>query len=212
MSDENFKNVFSKNLKKYMDQYEINNAELSRILGVSESTVGKWVLKKAVPRMGIVEKLSIIFHIEKSDLIEDKTDKQSSLAKGVRIPVLGRVAAGIPIEAITDIEDWEEIPQNMTQMGEYFALKIEGKSMEPHMLDGDVVIVRRQADVDSGDVAVVLVNGNDATVKQVSKSENGLTLIGWNPAVYTPRTYTKKECQEFPVSILGKVVEIRRKL
>lgn len=212
MSDENFKNVFSKNLKKYMDQYEINNAELSRILGVSESTVGKWVLKKAVPRMGIVEKLSIIFHIEKSDLIEDKTGKPSSPTKGIRIPVLGRVAAGIPIEAITDIEDWEEIPQSMAKTGEYFALKIAGKSMEPRMMDGDVVIVRRQSDVDSGDIAVVLVNGNDATVKQISKSDAGLTLIGWNPSVYTPKTYNKKECKELPVTILGKVVEIRGKL
>ena len=84
--------------------------------------------------------------------------------------------------------------------------------MEPRMLDGDVVIVKRQSDVDNGDVAVVLVNGNDATVKQITKSETGLTLIGWNLAVYTPRTYNKEECQDLPVSILGKVVEIRGKL
>jgi len=204
--------IFIKNLKRYMDVFQMNQVDLATRMQVNKSVISSWLSGTRYPRMNTVEKLATIFHIEKSDLIEDKTDKQSSLAKGVRIPVLGRVAAGIPIEAITDIEDWEEIPQNMTQMGEYFALKIAGKSMEPHMLDGDVVIVRRQADVDSGDVAVVLVNGNDATVKQVSKSENGLTLIGWNPAVYTPMTYTKKECQEFPVSILGKVVEIRRKL
>lgn len=133
-------------------------------------------------------------------------------AKGVRIPVLGRVAAGIPIEAITDVDDWEEIPESMAKTGEYFALRITGNSMEPRMLDGDVVIVKRQSDVDSGDVAVVLVNGNDATVKQITKSETGLTLIGWNLAVYTPRTYNKEECRELPVSILGKVVEIRGKL
>lgn len=100
----------------------------------------------------------------------------------------------------------------MAKTGEYFALKIAGKSMEPRMMDGDVVIVRRQPDVDSGDIAVVLVNGNDATVKQISKSDAGLTLIGWNPSVYTPKTYNKKECKELPVTILGKVVEIRGKL
>ena len=140
------------------------------------------------------------------------TSGNTSPAKGIRIPVLGRVAAGIPIEAITNIEDWEEIPQSMAKTGEYFALKIAGKSMEPRMMDGDVVIVRRQPDVDSGDIAVVLVNGNDATVKQISKSDAGLTLIGWNPSVYIPKTYNKKECQELPVTILGKVVEIRGKL
>lgn len=209
MSDENFKNVFSKNLKKYMDQYEINNAELSRILGVSESTVGKWVLKKAVPRMGIVEKLSIIFHIEKSDLIEDKTDKQSSLAKGVRIPVLGRVAAGIPIEAITDIEDWEEVPSKMAAGGEYFALRIKGSSMEPKLLDGDIVIVRKQNDVDNGDTAIVLVNGDEATVKQIKKTDTGIILVGLNVEVYQPHFYTNKEIEQLPVQIIGKVIESR---
>ena len=142
----------------------------------------------------------------------DSQESTPRRAKGVRIPVLGRVAAGIPIEAIEDVDDWEEIPESMAKNGEYFALRITGNSMEPRMLDGDVVIVKRQSDVDNGDVAVVLVNGNDATVKQITKSETGLTLIGWNLAVYTPRTYNKKECRELPVSILGKVVEIRGKL
>lgn len=142
----------------------------------------------------------------------DSQESPPRHAKGVRIPVLGRVAAGIPIEAVTDIDDWEEIPESLAKTGEYFALRITGNSMEPRMLDGDVVIVKRQSDVDNGDVAVVLVNGNDATVKQITKSETGLTLIGWNLAVYTPRTYNKKECRELPVSILGKVVEIRGKL
>ena len=157
------------------------------------------------PNFETLELLADFFNIDMDTLL----DKEK---KGIRIPVLGKVAAGIPIEAITDIEDWEEIPQSMSKTGEYFALKIAGKSMEPRMMDGDVVIVRRQPDVDSGDIAVVLVNGNDATVKQISKSDAGLTLIGWNPSVYTPKTYNKKECKELPVSILGKVVEIRGKL
>lgn len=84
--------------------------------------------------------------------------------------------------------------------------------MEHCMMDGDVVIVRRQSDVNSGDIAVVLVNGNDVTVKQISKSDASLTLIGWNPSVYIPKTYNKKECQELLVTILGKVVQIRGKL
>lgn len=147
-----------------------------------------------------------------SDDLNYLAESASSLTKGVRIPILGKVVAGIPVEAITDIEGWEELPTKMAAGGEYFALRIKGSSMEPRMMDGDVVIVRRQPDVDSGDIAVVLVNGNDATVKQISKSDAGLTLIGWNPSVYTPKTYNKKECKELPVTILGKVVEIRGKL
>lgn len=212
MSDLGNKKVFSKNLRKYMDLYQKSRSDICKDLGFAYTTFTSWETGVNYPRIDKIEMMADYFHIEKSDLIEDKTDKPSSPAKGIRIPVLGRVAAGTPIEAITDIEDWEEIPQSMAKTGEYFALKIAGKSMEPRMMDGDVVIVRRQSDVDSGDIAVVLVNGNDATVKQVSKSDAGLTLIGWNPSVYTPKTYNKKECQELPVTILGKVVEIRGKL
>lgn len=212
MSDLGNKKVFSKNLRKYMNLYQKSRNDICKDLGFAYTTFTSWETGVNYPRIDKIEMIADYFHIEKSDLIEDKTDKPSSPTKGIRIPVLGRVAAGIPIEAITDIEDWEEIPQSMAKTGEYFALKIAGKSMEPRMMDGDVVIVRRQPDVDSGDIAVVLVNGNDATVKQISKSDAGLTLIGWNPSVYTPRTYNKKECKELPVTILGKVVEIRGKL
>lgn len=212
MSDLGNKKVFSKNLRKYMDLYQKSRSDICKDLGFAYTTFTSWETGVNYPRIDKIEMMADYFHIEKSDLIEDKTDKPSSPTKGIRIPVLGRVAAGIPIEAITDIEDWEEIPQSMAKTGEYFALKIAGKSMEPRMMDGDVVIVRRQSDVDSGDIAVVLVNGNDATVKQISKSDAGLTLIGWNPSVYTPKTYNKKECKELPVTILGKVVEIRGKL
>lgn len=178
---------------------------MAKLTGLKVSTISMYENGNREPNFETLELLADFFNIDMDTLL----DKEK---KGIRIPVLGKVAAGIPIEAITDIEDWEEIPQSMSKTGEYFALKIAGKSMEPRMMDGDVVIVRRQSDVDSGDIAVVLVNGNDATVKQISKSDAGLTLIGWNPSVYTPKTYNKKECKELPVSILGKVVEIRGKL
>ena len=211
---EEYRKIFIKNLNEYLDSFQMNQADLANRLSVNKSVVSSWLSGSRYPRMNTMEKIANIFNIEKSDLIEDKSEKEhtSYHAKGIRIPVLGRVAAGIPIEAVTDVDDWEEIPESMAKTGEYFALRITGNSMEPRMLDGDVVIVKRQSDVDNGDVAVVLVNGNDATVKQITKSETGLTLIGWNLAAYTPRTYNKKECRELPVSILGKVVEIRGKL
>lgn len=133
--------------------------------------------------------------------------------KIARIPLLGRVAAGIPIEAIENIEDYEEmyIPA-LEDPHDYFALRIVGHSMEPRIWDGDVVIVHKQSDVDSGQIAVVLVNGDDATVKQVKKSENGLTLIGLNPTVYTPHFYTADEVNNLPVRILGAVCEVRGKI
>lgn len=141
-----------------------------------------------------------------------KAAQPKTTGRGVRIPVLGRVVAGIPIEAVEEILDYEEITPELAATGEFFALKIRGHSMEPRMMEGDVVIVRRQDDVDSGDVAIVLVNGDEATVKRVKKQEEGITLIATNTSVYEPHFYSNKEITELPVRILGRVVELRGKM
>lgn len=129
---------------------------------------------------------------------------------GKWIPVLGNVQAGIPIEAVEDIIGYEEISNEMAQSGDYFALRIRGDSMEPRMHEGDVVIVRKQDDAETGDVCVVMVNGNDATVKRIKKSPKGLFLIALNPA-FEPMFFSNLEIQELPVKLLGKVVELRAK-
>lgn len=136
---------------------------------------------------------------------------ECKISKGVKIPVLGRVAAGMPIEAVEDIEDYEEIPEAMAARGDFFALRIQGKSMEPKFSDGDVVIVRKQDDIDSGEIGVVIVNGSDATVKKVMKQENGIMLVATNQVVYPPKYYDRKAIEELPVRIIGRVVELRAK-
>lgn len=207
MSDtENTRLIISKRIQEILDKNNMKQSDLAEILKVSESTVGKWILMKSIPRMGIIQKLSDYFNIPKSYFLEESTTYH---AKGTRIPVLGRVAAGIPIEAIEDVEDWEEIPESMAKNGEYFALRIKGESMSPKLQPGDVVIVKKQNDVDTGDTAIVLVNGNDATVKQIKKTETGIMLVGLNVEVYQPHFYSNKEIEELPVKIIGKVVESR---
>lgn len=131
--------------------------------------------------------------------------------QGVKIPVLGRVVAGIPIEAVTEIIDYKEIPASMAASGEYFALSVQGESMAPRIKEGDVVIVRKQETVENGEVAIVLVNGNEATIKEVHFSQFGITLVAWNPSVYTPHFYPMDEVESLPLRILGKVIELRGK-
>ena len=94
--------------------------------------------------------------------------KQTPRAKGVKIPVLGKIAAGVPVEAIEDIVDYEEITQEESLTGSFFGLVINGESMATRMLPGDVVIVRQQSDADTGDVVVALIDGCDATVKRTT--------------------------------------------
>lgn len=209
MSDLGNKKVFSKNLRKYMDLYQKSRSDICKDLGFAYTTFTSWETGVNYPRIDKIEMMADYFHIEKSDLIEDKSAEGYSTRKGIRIPILGKVVAGIPVEAITDIEGWEEIPSKMAAGGEYFALRIKGASMEPKLLEGDIVIVRKQNDVDNGDTAIVLVNGEEATVKQIKKTDTGIMLVGLNVEVYQPHFYTNKEIEQLPVQIIGKVIESR---
>lgn len=129
----------------------------------------------------------------------------------LRIPVLGSVPAGIPLEAIEDIVDWEEIPLEWTRGGkEFFSLRVKGDSMHPLFLEGDTIILRKEDNCESGDICVVYVNGNDATLKKVVKRQGCIVLQPLNPA-YDPKVYDYND-ELNPVRIAGVVVEIRRKV
>lgn len=106
-----------------------------------------------------------------------------------RVPVLGRVAAGLPLLADEEIIDWEELPKAWKLKGDYFGLVIKGASMEPRMCEGDVVIIRKQESCESGQTAIVMVNGDEATCKRVVYHDNGLSLVSYNP-VFPPQFYT----------------------
>jgi len=125
-------------------------------------------------------------------------------------PVLGRVAAGIPIEMVTDILDTEELDPKSFPEGDYFGLVISGNSMEPKISEGDVVIVRQQPDVESGQIAIVTVNGDDATCKKVMKYGSNLRLVSFNPR-YEAMQFSAEDVEKLPVKIIGRVVELRAK-
>lgn len=203
-------------IKELRLERKMTGDELGRVLGISKSTISLYEHDKSTPDDAIKKKICSYFDVSFDWLMGITTSRTTIYPKrtgrGVPIPVLGRVVAGIPLEAVEEILDYEEITPELAATGDFFALKIRGHSMEPRMLDGDVVIVRRQDDVESGDVAIVLVNGNEATVKRVKKQEDGITLIATNTSVYEPHYYSNKEIEELPVRILGKVVELRGKL
>ncbi len=137
-------------------------------------------------------------------------ENQTLKKRGVSIKVLGHVAAGIPIEAITDILDTEEISEELAKTGEFFGLKIKGDSMTPTICNGDIVIVRQQDDAETGDIVIATINGDEATCKRLRKYQGGIELISINPG-FKPFEFTNKEILEKPVRIIGKVVESRRK-
>ncbi len=194
--------MFAQVLKSLRLKSKMNQSDLAEILGVERSTISRWESGASTPPVSMVEKLSALFGVSLDMLMGKKTDEEY-----VRIPVRGRVQAGLPAEATEDIISYEYIPKDISG-SEYFALQIRGDSMSPRMMEGDVIIVRRQQDVNSGDIAVVMVGNEDATVKKIAKHEDGITLIAYNPS-YAPRFITNREIMNLPVTILGKVVELR---
>lgn len=187
----------------------LTQVEVSRIIGISQNGYSDWETGKNRVDARSLGRLAELYGVTVNYLLG--IDENDAPAKSVRIPVLGSVAAGIPIEAIQDIVDYEEIDADMAAAGEYFGLRIKGSSMEPRIREGDVVIVRRQEEAETGDTVVVLVNGDSATVKRIKIEPNGIALIPNNPA-YDTRFYSAAEVELLPVHIIGKVVELRGKL
>ena len=186
-----------------------SQADLAKLLFVNQTAVSQWERGVTTPSPPILLKLSQLYGVSTDYLLGKNTSTDDK--KGVKIPVLGDVAAGIPIEAVENIVDYEEIDTSMASNGKYYGLRIKGSSMEPRIREGDVVIVRQQEDADTGDTAVVLVNGESATVKRIKKEpDGGLWLLPNNPA-YDPQHYSPAEVADKPVRIIGKVVELRGK-
>ena len=208
MTDFDNKTIFSKNLRYYLDRTNKSQTDLVKDLNFRQATVSDWLNAKKFPRIDKIETLANYFNIEKSDLIEErKPHNSTSHSLGARrINVYGRIPAGIPLEAVTYIIDWEEIPGSWT--GDYIALQVQGDSMEPEYRDNDVIIVRVQPDCESGQDCVVYVNGYDATLKRVVKQQTCIMLQPLNHA-YEPKIYDYADPDG--VTILGVVVEMRRR-
>lgn len=200
---------FKDMLKYFRSREGLSQSDLAKKLGVSTSTISMYEVGKREPDFETEEKIADFFNTDLNILRGRDTERICSPG-AVVIPVLGRVAAGIPLTAAEYIIDTEEIPQAMAADGEYFGLQVKGDSMEPRIKNGDVVIVRKQSDADDGDLVIALVNGDDAVVKRLKKYKDGIALISNNP-IYEPMFFSKSEIEEKPVEIIGKVKELRAK-
>lgn len=202
--------ILVQNIKKYCALKGVKPTIACRESGAGKSLISQIESRGVVPSIMKIQLLADYLGVTVSDLLGERTPTRGDV---LRIPVLGTIPAGVPLEAIEDILDWEELPAAWGDGGrEYFALRVQGDSMYPSYLEGDTVILRKQDTCDSGDDCAVLVNGQDATLKEVRIRENGgLELRPRNPA-YPPKLYDPADVQNLPVTILGVVVELRRKV
>lgn len=197
-------------IKSLRAEAGIKQIDLAQRLNVGQNTISNWENGKTEPDAESLQVMATIFGVSIDYILGHSMVRNSESSKGTTIPVLGDVAAGIPIEAITDIVDYEEIDAALARTGEFFGLRIKGDSMEPRMKEGDVVIVRQQDTADTGDTVVVLVNGDSATVKKIKYGPDGITLLPTNPA-FDPLFYSAAEVEQLPVRVIGRVVELRAK-
>ena len=203
--NQNLNEIFAYNLKAKLKERKKDPSQLAMAIGINRTTVYTWLNADSYPRSSAIQKVAEYLHCTTEELI---TDNRKTGA--YKIPVLGSVIAGIPIEAIQDIIDYEEIPSALASTGEFFALQIKGDSMEPEMRAGDIVIVRKQETIENGQIGIVLVNGDEATVKQVFLKPEGLELVGFNPS-FQPLVFMALDIINKPVKIIGRVIECRKK-
>lgn len=206
-----FKDIF-KNLRQTNGFSQI---DISKKLNISRSLVSMYESGERNPTIEGLETIADFFNVDidyltgrskySTRIINMDTEKVSA-----SIPVLGRVSAGIPINAVQEIIDTEEIPAELAATGQFFGLQIKGDSMTPRICEGDVVIVRQQSDAESGDIVIATINGDEATCKRLRKYKEGIELIPNNPT-YKPLYFSNEDIQNKPVRILGKVIELRGK-
>lgn len=223
---------FSDRLKKAMSDKQMKQVDLCNKTGIDKALISNYLSGKYKAKQDKLHKLAIALDVSEGWLMgydvdmdrewfEEKEPSEISIdsaryiettTKTIKIPVLGKVPAGVPIEAIQDILGYEEIPASMLKSGNnYFALKIDGDSMYPDYKTGDIIIIKQQSDCNSGDDCVVMVNGDDATFKRVIKQEKSIILKPLNNN-YEPYYFDEYEILTKPVKIIGIAIEVRRKL
>ena len=189
-------------IKMKREERGMTMKELSQKIGVSEGTISRWESGNiSNMRRDKIQALANVLSIPPEVIMGWKDINVS------RVPVLGRVTAGIPIEAIEDIIDYEEVDDRLASIGSLFGLRIKGNSMEPRICDGDVVIVHKTEDAGTGDTVIATINGDDAVCKKLYRYGDTVLLRSNNPA-YEDIDVTGRD----DFRIIGKVVELRGKL
>lgn len=216
-------NYFASNLKKIREDKNLSQNKLANMVGVNQTTIARWENREIAPSIDNVEELANVLSVSLPDLLGkdlrfDNATQFNFNDNVVKIPVLGTIKAGIPIEAQQDILEYIDIPKNWIKSGkEFYGLKIKGDSMYPKYLEKDIVIFEKTSDytIANKKDCAVMVNGYDATFKNVTINENGISLVPLNlnnSDGYQPTFYTKEQIENLPVKIIGIAREKRTKV
>lgn len=204
-------------IKYYRTKRNLTQEDVAEHLGTTYQTVSRYENGERKTNNHILYSLSQLFNISMNDFFPpiDNASFVDVLSSTIRIPVLGFIKAGQPIEAQQDIIDYIDIPKKWTNGGkEFYALKISGNSMTPNYNDGDIVIFEQTKDYEKANKkdCAVMINCTECTFKKISLNDDGITLIPYNTNEYEIKHFSKQQVIDLPISIIGIAVEKRTKL
>lgn len=216
-------NYFASNLKYLREKKGLSQNKLAEKVGVNQTTIARWETEEIKPSIDNVEQIASALNVSLPDLLITNLKFDNGIlvdvdSDTIQIPVLGTIKAGIAIEAQQDILEYIDIPKSWTRGGKsFYGLKISGDSMQPKYNEKDIVIFEHTEDytIANNKDCAVMVNGFDATFKNVTINENGITLIPYNPNNsdnYQPTFYNKEQIASLPVKIVGIAREKRTRL
>lgn len=205
-------NEIAHQIQKILDRIGMKPIELADRMKVDRSTVSRYLKGTRKISMEDIPKIASAIGVSPIELLMDESDNPKNVIEvsqeTVKIPVLGAIACGDPILAEENISEYKTELKDGLPSGKLFFLKAKGDSMAPTIADGSLVLMREQYDVENGEIAAVLLNGNEeATLKKVKKQGDVVMLIPEN---------NKHDIiivsKENPAQIIGKAVEIRTTL
>lgn len=197
--------IFMEKMDALVTSRDLTYKELERRLGLANGFFGKLRKRDTVPTLSKIDVIAEYFHVSRAFLLNIEN------TPGTKIPLFGKIVPESPHKASENIIGYEEITQAMHDLGEFFALLIKGDSMSPDLQDGDIAIVKEQTEVENGQLAIVLIGEEDGICREVRKTESSLMLISRNPNC-EPMIFTHEDIKAKSIKIIGRVVEIRRKL
>jgi len=201
--------TFYERLQSAMEQKGVSAYRVSMDVGIHQSNFKKWRLGLTEPSGRTLKKLADYLGVSTDYLLHgDQISKPNEIARVAKIPVLGVVPCGVPIEAIEDIVEYIDVVPSMVK--NHFGLIAKGDSMYPFICSGDILIIKKTPSVRSGKIAIVKVDGDEATCKKLLIHTNGVSLVPLNTS-YDPTFYSAEDVERLPVSVIGEVVEIRRR-
>ena len=187
-------------IKQLRNEKGMTQRELAKLLGVEISAVSKLEVGRVPLKEEYIIKLASFFNVSTNYLLGIETATKRLL------PILGTVKAGYNYLAEENVIDYIDPSMNITDPENYFGLVVKGDSMAPLFGEGDYLIVRKMdGEFNSNDIGIVLINGEEATIKKVIKTETGIELHAFNP-YYPTKKFTYEEMQKLPVKVIGVVI------